>query len=150
MNWRRLYITVEGPTERKFAEDVLQPHLALRSLDVRPRVVITNRKLGKRGGIMDYSRIRDDLLRLMKEDRDHNAVFTTMVDLYALPKEFPGWKEAKQMSRAQDRVSLLETAFQSEMGDPRLLPYIQLHEFEARKHQVNPVPPPDAGSSAGQ
>lgn len=27
MAWRRLYITVEGQTERKFADEVLQPHL---------------------------------------------------------------------------------------------------------------------------
>lgn len=131
MAWRRLYITVEGQTERKFADEVLQPHLAQYSLDVRSRVVVTNRKLGKRGGILDFARIRDDLDRLMREDGNGDALFTTMVDLYALPDEFPGWGEARTKTAPTERVAVLEAAFQAEMGDRRFLPYIQLHEFEA-------------------
>lgn len=131
MAWRRLYITVEGQTERKFADEVLQPHLAHYSLDVRTRVVVTNRKLGKRGGILDFARIRDDLGRLMREDGNDDALFTTMVDLYALPDEFPGWGEARTKAAPTERVAVLEAAFQAEMGDRRFLPYIQLHEFEA-------------------
>lgn len=131
MAWRRLYITVEGQTERKFADDVLRPHLAQYSLDVRSRVVLTNRKLGKRGGVLDFAKIRDDLYRLMREDAGNAALFTTMVDLYALPTEFPGWEEARKKALPQDRVFVLETAFHTEMGDGRFHPYIQLHEFEA-------------------
>ena len=131
MAWRRLYITVEGPTERKFADDVLRPHLANYSIDVRSRVVLTNRKLGKRGGIFDFARIRSDLTRLMQDDRSDAAAFTTMVDLYALPPEFPGWLEARKKAIAAQRVAILEAAFHAEMGDERFLPHIQLHEFEA-------------------
>ncbi|CAI8827013.1 protein of unknown function [Methylocaldum szegediense] len=89
MTWRRLYITVEGETERTFAEAVLRPHLTQYSLDVRPLVVITNRKLGTRGGVLDFATIRDDLRRMMRQDGNHDALFTTMVDLYALPADFP-------------------------------------------------------------
>lgn len=131
MAWRRLYITVEGPTERKFADEVLKPHLAYYSLDVRSRVVLTNRKLGKRGGVFDFARIRDDLRRLMREDASDEASFTTMVDLYALPSEFPGWVEARKKTASAERVAILEAAFQGEMRDSRFCPYIQLHEFEA-------------------
>lgn len=131
MAWRRLYITVEGPTERKFADEVLIPHLAQYSLDVRTRVVLTNRKLGKRGGILDFTRVRDDLHRLMREDGHADALFTTMVDLYALPSEFPGLNEARKKTQPSDRVAVLEAAFQAEMSDRRFYPYIQLHEFEA-------------------
>lgn len=131
MVWRRLYITVEGQTERKFADDVLCPYLALFSLDVRSRVVLTNRKLGKRGGVLDFAKIRDDLRRLMREDGNDDARFTTMVDLYALPPEFPGWTDARKKAAPRDRVSVLEAAFHAEMGDRRFHPYIQLHEFEA-------------------
>jgi hypothetical protein len=130
MLWRRLYITVEGQTERKFADDVLHPHLAGYSLDVRSRVVLTNRKLGKRGGILDFARIRDDLRRLMREDDNDDALFTTMVDLYALPPEFPGWSDARKKTRPAERVAVLEAAFAAELGDRRFHPYIQLHEFE--------------------
>ena len=131
MAWRRLYITVEGQTERKFADDVLKPHLTQYSLDVRTRVVVTNRKLGKRGGVLDFAKIRDDLNRLLREDRSDEAFFTTMVDLYALPSEFPGWIEARGKTVPTERVSILEEAFCAEMGDKRFYPYIQLHEFEA-------------------
>lgn len=61
MTWRRLYITVEGQTERKFADEVLQPHLAQFSLDVRTRVVLTNRKLVAR--LPKQRPLSDDQLR---------------------------------------------------------------------------------------
>ena len=131
MGWLRLYITTEGQSERKFAEDVLLPHLAAFSIDVKTRVVLTNRKLGKRGGILDFEKIHGDLNRLMREDSNPEARFTTMVDLYALPPEFPGWAEARNKTGPEERVEALEAAFQSNIGDSRFLPYIQLHEFEA-------------------
>ena len=123
MVWRRLYITVEGQTERKFADEILRPHLNQYSLDVRTRIVMTNRKLGKRGGILDFAKIRDDLNRLLREDRDAEAFFTTMIDLYALPSEFPGWDEARKKFVPRDRVLILEEAFRTEMGDDRFYPY---------------------------
>lgn len=131
MGWLRLYITTEGQAERKFADDVLRPHLAAFSIDVKTRVVLTNRKLGKRGGILDFDKIHGDLLRLMRQDQQPEARFTTMVDLYALPPEFPGWEEARRKSEPKERVSALEAAFQANLRDSRFLPYIQLHEFEA-------------------
>lgn len=131
MGWLRLYITTEGQSERKFADDVLRPHLAAFSIDVKSRVVLTNRKLGKRGGILDFEKIHGDLNRLMREDRHPEARFTTMVDLYALPPEFPGWDEARHKPGPKERVEALEAAFQLHLGDSRFLPYIQLHEFEA-------------------
>jgi hypothetical protein len=67
----------------------------------------------------------------MREDGHAEALFTTMVDLYALPTEFPGWDEARKKARPRDRVSNLEAAFQAEMSDRRFHPHIQLHEFEA-------------------
>ena len=131
MPWLRLYITVEGQTEKEFADRVLKPHLAGFAIDVRPRVIITNRKLGKRGGLLDFDRIRGDINRLMKEDRSETARFTTMVDLYALPPEFPGWTEARRKTLPVERVAILEKALASEFGGARFVPYIQLHEFEA-------------------
>lgn len=131
MSWLRLYVTTEGQSERKFADEVLRPHLTAFEIDVRTRVVLTNRKLGKRGGILDFDKIQGDLRRLMREDRQSDARFTTMVDLYALPSEFPGWREARRKNLPVERVAALEAAFQAELGDHRFLPYIQLHEFEA-------------------
>lgn len=129
--WIRLYVTVEGQAEKEFADKALKPHLAGFAIDVRPRVVVTNRKLGKRGGILDFEKIRGDLGRLMKQDAHPEARFTTMVDLYALPSEFPGWSEARKKTLPLERVKVLEQALAREFGEPRFLPFIQLHEFEA-------------------
>ena len=131
MTWVRLYVTAEGQSERKFAEEVLRPHLANYYIDVRARVVLTNRKLGKRGGIIDYDKIRGDLHRLMQEDQQREARFTTMIDLYALPDQFPGWTEAKKLTHPQDRIMKLEESLKADFADRRFMPYIQLHEFEA-------------------
>lgn len=94
-------------------------------------MTLTNRKLGKRGGVLDFAKIRGDLLRLMKQDQHPEARFTTMVDLYALPATFPGWAEAQKKNLPPDRVAVLEAALQAEFGDRRFVPFIQLHEFES-------------------
>ena len=129
--WTRLYVTVEGHTEKEFADRAIKPYLARFAIDVRPRVVMTNRKLGKRGGILDFEKIRNDLKRLMQQDAHPEACFTTMVDLYALPSEFPGWSEAQKATMPREKVRILEAALADEIGDQRFFPFIQLHEFEA-------------------
>lgn len=129
--WRRLYVTVEGHTERKFADDLLRPHLAQSEIAVYTRVVVTNRKLGKRGGVLDFKTIQGDLRRLMLEHADPEVRFTTMLDLYALPSEFPGWSEAHKQATPDGRVKALESALSTVIDDERFVPYIQLHEFEA-------------------
>ena len=131
MSWFRLYITVEGQAEKAFADQALTPHLANYNIEVKPRVVLTNRKLGKRGGILDFAKIEGDLTRLMHQDRRPEARFTTMIDFYALPPEFPGWAEARKKALPKDRVAVLEASLHSRFGDDRFHPYIQLHEFEA-------------------
>jgi Domain of unknown function (DUF4276) len=129
--WIRLYVTVEGQAEKEFVDKALMPHLAGFAIDVRPRVVMTNRKLGKRGGVFDFDKIRGDVGRLMKQDTHAEARFTTMIDLYALPSEFPGWNEARKKTIPRERVQVLEQALAKEFAEPRFLPFIQLHEFEA-------------------
>ena len=61
-----------------------------------------------------------------------------MFDFYALPKDFPGVKDAEKLQNDIDKVNCLENAlfedikkFQGDFDDNRFIPYIQLHEFEA-------------------
>jgi len=131
MSWIRLYLTVEGETEFKFARDTLVPHLAKFEVEMRPRMVLTNRKLGKRGGAPGFQRLKRDTTRLMKEDANREARFSTMMDLYALPADYPGWKEAEKKSKPADRALELEKALARELADSRFIPFLQLHEFEA-------------------
>lgn len=131
MNWLRLYVFVEGPTERQFLGSVLTCHLAQFFVDVRPRVVVTNRKKGKRGGVMSYANFRSDVDRTMRDDTHSDAYFTTMIDLYRLPSDFPGRAATRGRSNPVERVSLLEQALGRDLGHPRFIPHIQLHEFES-------------------
>ena len=54
-----------------------------------------------------------------------------MFDLYALPNDFPGYKESKEIVEPYARVNALEQSLSNAVGDARFIPYIQLHEFEA-------------------
>jgi uncharacterized protein CbrC (UPF0167 family) len=138
----RLHVTVEGQTEQRFVKDVLSSHLAERSVFADARLVLTSKdkRAGReyRGGFRRtgaYEAAKKDICDWMKADRNADARFTTMFDLYALPDDFPWHAEAARESDPYRRTAALETAFQEdirrELNDPRFIPYIQLHEFEA-------------------
>lgn len=131
----RLYVIVEGQTERNFIKDVLAPYLAMFNVLARPSVVSTrfDRKIGKtfRGGLTSYQKLHSLIVDKTKEARGNDVRFTTMIDLYALPRDFPGFDTAWKMSDPYARIAALENAFASDINDWRFLPYIQLHEFEA-------------------
>jgi hypothetical protein len=83
------------------------------------------------GGIVSYAKLKNDLQRWMKEDQNPEARFTSMVDLYALPEDFPGFLPGAALNDPLQRVELLEQAFAHDIADHRFIPYLQLHEFEA-------------------
>jgi Domain of unknown function (DUF4276) len=130
----RLNILTEGQTEEAFVNEVLSPYLAAFGIAACARCVTTRRDRRRpdivhRGGLRDYAKVRRDLVRWMHEDR--TAAFTTMFDLYALPDDFPSFNVAKQSRDPYARIDTLENAMYADIGDHRLVPYLQLHEFEA-------------------
>lgn len=129
----RLLIVAEGWTEVRFAAQVLRDHLAARQVFASCRCVETGRRTGRvhRGGVLTYRQVRGDLIRWMKEDQNPDAWFTTMIDLYGLPADFPGRDQADRQQDARQRVRMLQDAFAKDMDHRRFVPYIQLHEFEA-------------------
>lgn len=131
---KRLHITAEGQTEESFVNDTLKPHLASHGVYADVRRVLTGKKHGKqyRGGMTNYAKAKNDIVRWLKEEQGNDdVVFTTMFDLYALPEDFPGFAEAKQLNDPYQKVAAIEDAFARDIADPRFIPYIQLHEFEA-------------------
>ena len=130
----RLHITAEGQTEQRFVNEVLRPHLATFEVYTDVRCVLTgkDKRAGKehRGGMTTYVRARDDILAWMKEDSAPECRFTTMFDLYRLPRDFPGYEEAMKKTDLYQRVSDLEQALAKDTDDRHIVPYIQLHEFE--------------------
>ncbi len=135
----RLHITGEGPSEERFVKDVLAPHLGACQVWADARSVLTSKdkwtNYEYRGGITSYRKAKRDIRNWMKEDRNPDARFTTMFDLYALPNDFPGFADAARAADPYDRVEALEKTLHDdiagELGDHRFVPYIQLHEFEA-------------------
>ncbi|MBF0286016.1 MAG: DUF4276 family protein [Magnetococcales bacterium] len=129
----RLNILVEGQTEEAFVNGTLAPHLMSRGVTTAVRCICRKRKRTREnsGGIVPFESFRKDLNRWMGEDR--GAYFTSMVDLYALPRDWPGFDEAA-LQAPYEKVEVLEKVLDKTIncGDQwGFLPYIQLHEFEA-------------------
>lgn len=123
----RLHMVVEGQTEETFVERVLAPYLLGCGVYVDARLVATSSH--SRGGMTTYAKARRDIMHWMREDR--TACFTTMFDYYRLPADWPGWSDAAVHTGGLARVRTLEAALAADIGSPRFVPYLQLHEFEA-------------------
>ncbi|CAI9429395.1 DUF4276 domain-containing protein [Candidatus Ornithobacterium hominis] len=127
---KRLLIIVEGDTEKEFIDKVLSPYLYTKGLQSVDCFKIKHTK----GGLTKYQHIKTDLINCVYEN---NVLVSTIIDFYALPKDFPKYEDAKRIVNKDERLSFLETAIiediETEKGKsfPNLLPYIQLHEFEA-------------------
>ncbi|GHS93208.1 hypothetical protein AGMMS50276_03000 [Synergistales bacterium] len=137
----RLNITVEGQTEEEFVKQLLCPHLGAMGIFTSVRCVLTSEDKKNsteyRGGFRQtekaYCIVRQDILNWMKEDNNPECRFSTMFDLYALPKSFP--EPEISSSDPYLRVAALEAAFKKNIDSSfhrpeRFIPYIQLHEFE--------------------
>jgi len=129
----KVVAVVEGKTEQTFIRDVLAPALAEKGVFVSPRLV---GKPGHKGGNVKYPRVRKDILALLKQEPE--LYCTTMFDFYALPSDWPGYEESRSQSYplnaerieiavAEDIKLILGSSFDSR----RVIPYIQMHEFEA-------------------
>ena len=128
LNNIRLNFIVEGQTEETFVRDQLKPHLAQRSIWVYVRCVQTSRD--HRGGLVNYAKTRGDISRWMRQESEDNVRFTTMFNLFRLPNDFPCYNVAASKPDPSSRATALENAMLNDIGDSRLVPYIQVHEFE--------------------
>ncbi|GAB1404133.1 MAG: DUF4276 family protein [Lentimicrobiaceae bacterium] len=127
---KRLIMVVEGDTEKEFIDKVLSPYLYSKGLQSVHCFKIKHTK----GGLTKYQHLKTDLINCIYES---NVLVSTLIDFYALPKDFPKYEDAKTIANKADRLTFLEKAIvedlETEKGKsfPYLLPYIQLHEFEA-------------------
>jgi len=130
----RLFFYVEGQTEQAYVDRVLKDHLARFGVMVEGAIrVSTGKKHGVvfRGGGRHYAPMKKDLHNLLRQHKGADVRFTTMLDLYKLYRDFPGTDEADKLCHVPHaRVKKLDTEFAADIGDPRLIPHIQLYEFE--------------------
>lgn len=135
MNLLRLHIIVEGHTEENFAKNVLCNHLAAFNISTDARAVMTSKDKRtnriNRGGLSTYDKVKKDIQLWIREDNNPECRFTTMFDLYGLPRDFPGYEIAIKERDPYYRVKVLEECFKKDIDDERFIPYIQLHEFES-------------------
>lgn len=127
---KRLLIVVEGDTEIEFVNNVLRPYLYTKGVISVDSFKIKHTK----GGLTKYRHLKTDLINSVYES---NVVVSSLVDYYALPKDFPKYNEAQNIPDKSERLTFLEQAIKEDIETeknrrfPNLLPYIQLHEFEA-------------------
>jgi hypothetical protein len=129
----RLHAVVEGQTEQAFVQRVLSPFLWPHGLITDARCVETGRRRGRRfrGGHVNYEHLQRDLSHWIKQDGNADSFFTTMIDFYRLPANFPAHEIASKMPDRHARFVKLETALAAQIDYPRFVPYIQMHDFEA-------------------
>jgi len=131
---KELYVFCEGPTEQGFCDQVLEPHLVQFVCCIHTIKIAHSRHHGivARGGIGKYETLRFDIQSTIKRRKQHQAVlFTTMIDLYGLPADFPGKADHVRNPHApRPYCEALEQAFAADVGDARFVPHLQLHEYE--------------------
>jgi len=127
---KRLIIIVEGDTEKEFVNTILSPYLQLNGVNHVQCFKIKHSK----GGLSKYEHLKKDIVNCLYET---DVFITTLIDFYALPRDFPKFKESVEITNKSERLSFLEEAIKEEIECSQnkkfenLLPYIQLHEFEA-------------------
>jgi hypothetical protein len=129
---RRVFLVVEGQTERRFADEVLAPHLQQYGLWLSTVIVATRRDAagGKHRGGGKWKQWSRDLSQLLRVQDSPEVRVTTMLDLYGLPGDFPGLAAARALKDTDQRALALEQAMGEALGDPRLIPNIVRYEFE--------------------
>ena len=125
----RIRLLVEGQTEEAFVNETLAPHYARQGIYLDAIIVRTS--LGHKGGVVSYAKIRPQITRLCKQDQ--GAYVSTLFDLYALPQDFPGKTDAAlaQHETGARKAAMLERALAADIGQPRFIPNLLVHEFEA-------------------
>lgn len=128
----RINIVTEGSTEETFVNMVLVDHLQqFRIFDVRAHSITTGYSNGRphRGGFLRYDHLKKDIIRWLQQDT--KAYVTTMIDMYALPLDFPNREQFIHISNPYDKIEGAEDELAKDINNPRFIPNIQLHEFEA-------------------
>lgn len=131
---KELYVFCEGPTEQNFCKQVLQAtFFPQHDGEVRPIRIAHSRRHGvvHRGGVNKYVILKNDIHNTLEQHQRPGVSFTSMIDLYGLPSDFPGKADHRRNpDNPHPYVEALEKAFGDDIGDARFIPHLQLHEYE--------------------
>lgn len=118
-----LLVYCEGSTEREFVKRILGPYLRAQGIAVESTVCTTKIDDGHvyKGGVRKYSKIKAELKAICRNPR---VTVTTMIDLYGLPSDTPGYHQSAD-------VDSVERAIAEDMDCDNLIVNLMKHEFEA-------------------
>lgn len=128
---KRLVIIVEGDAEESFVNNILSPHFT--SLGLYNSIQCFKIKKSN-GGISKYSDVKKDIINTLYEN---DVIVSTMLDFYRLPSSFPGKQDSSTFHTHLQQVEYIEGKLKEDIESAQqctfdnLIPYIQLHEFEA-------------------
>ncbi len=125
---KRVIIICEGPTEKEFCSDVLQPWFIKKNIVIQTPLI---KKSG--GGIVPWESLKKQIENHLKQDT--SAWVTLLIDYYGIPEKYnyPKWEEAHRELNKTRRMVILENGMKQDITDNlrnKFIPYIQLHEFE--------------------
>lgn len=125
---KRVIVICEGPTEKEFCKDVLEPFFIGQNISIQTPLI---KKSG--GGIVPWINLKAQIIALLKQDT--SALVTTLIDYYGIPERFnfPQWASAHNEGDKTKRMAILEEGMKNDIPENlrnRFLPYLQLHEFE--------------------
>lgn len=121
----RVNVLCEGPTEEQFVQKILYQHFLERG------IILTARSMY---GGFNYDRLKHNIIEWLNNDKD--AYVTTLIDLYGVNSRYPGYDSSRSMNPT-DKAAAIEAAVREDvlawphLHNRKLIPYFQLHEFEA-------------------
>lgn len=129
----RVCVVCEGQTEETFVRDVLAPAFVPLNLYLIGETIPTSP--GHKGGALSYERVQRHLRNTLRQKSE--PVVTTLLDLYKLDSDFPGYEESRKQPTLAQRLDVLhgnlhrDIVAQAECRPERFIPYFQPYEFEA-------------------
>lgn len=131
---RRIIFYVEGYAEVEFVKEILGPHLNELGILWLPPIMVANsvrKDRTARGGVRKYGPIKKDLQRLLAQYHANDFIFTTLIDYYGLPEDFPSGKVGTPgVVTSSAKALAIEAAWKADLNDHRFLPNLLLHEYE--------------------
>ena len=129
-----LYIVCEGQSEQIFVKNLLIPYLYAKHTNGFSEYNISApilrspkaRVQSNKGGDVRYERVKNHIEHLIQQTQD--CYVTTFIDFYALGNDFPSSVNLSSINGAVAQAKMLASDLQK--IDHRVIPYIQLHEYE--------------------
>jgi hypothetical protein len=135
---KHLVVFCEGQTEQGFCNLLLQRHLFPNGEGIVYTLPVGEKDhrhiygLGRNRNYHGAKGLRSFISNTINSRKGKSVYFTTLFDLYALPNDFPGKDTVvKNPTNPTNYVLALENAFHDDFENHRrLIPYLQLHEYE--------------------